>query len=100
MYGNVYTRIKRRIYINMKYIITENKLPIYLLRRLSMIKDRLEIIVQNLFDEDEMPFVPFEHFLLNVSDYVATDKPKAFIVFFPTIPSGLRGFPSESLFAF
>ena len=57
----------------MKYIITENKLPIYLLRRISMIKDRLEIIVQNLFDEDEMPFVPFEHFLLSVSDYVATE---------------------------
>ncbi len=57
----------------MKYIIKESKLPIYILRRLSMVKDRLDIIVQNIFDDDEMRFVQFEHFLLTVSDYVATE---------------------------
>jgi hypothetical protein len=57
----------------MKYIIKESKLPIYILRRLSVIKDRLDIIVQNIFDENEMSFVPLQHFLLAVSDYVATE---------------------------
>jgi hypothetical protein len=57
----------------MKYIITESKLPIYILRRLNSIKDRLDVIVQNIFDENEMPFVPFQHFLISVSDYVATE---------------------------
>jgi len=57
----------------MKYIIKESKLPIYILRRLNSIKDRLDIVVQNVFDENEMPFVPFQHFLSSVSDYVATE---------------------------
>lgn len=57
----------------MKYIITESKLPIYILRRISMVKDRIDIIVQNIFDDDEMQFVHFQHFLVTVSDYVATE---------------------------
>ena len=57
----------------MKYIIKESKLPIYILRRLNFIKDRLDTIVQNVFDENEIPFVPFHHFLVSISDYVATE---------------------------
>ena len=57
----------------MKYIIKESQIPIYILRRLDSIKDRLDIVVQNVFDENEMSFVPFQHFLISISDYVATE---------------------------
>lgn len=57
----------------MKYIITEDKFPIYLLRRISVIKDKIVIAIQNLFDDNELRLVPFEQFLLYVSAYVATE---------------------------
>lgn len=57
----------------MKYIITENKLPIYLLRRIDVIKDMLDKVVQLVFDEDVMPFLNFQGFLLSISEYVAEE---------------------------
>lgn len=53
-------------------IIKENN--IHLRRRESIMKEKLDSIIQNRFtDEFSLQFMPFEHFRLHISDYVGTE---------------------------
>ena len=53
-------------------IIKENN--IHLRRRESIMKEKLDSIIQNRFtDEFSLQFIPFEHFRLHISDYVGTE---------------------------
>jgi hypothetical protein len=52
-------------------ILKENNF--HLLRRESMIKKKLDSIIQNRFTNEEFQFMPFEHFRLHISDYVGTE---------------------------
>jgi hypothetical protein len=36
-------------------------------------KEKLDSIIQNRFNNDEFQFIPFEHFRLHISDYVGTE---------------------------
>jgi hypothetical protein len=52
-------------------ILKENN--IHLRRRESMMKEKLDSIIQNRFTDEEFQFMPFEHFRLHISDYVGTE---------------------------
>ena len=52
-------------------ILKENN--IHLKRRESMMKEKLDSIIQNRFTNEEFKFMPFEHFRLHISDYVGTE---------------------------
>jgi hypothetical protein len=52
-------------------IIKENN--IHLRRRESIMKEKLDSIIQNRFTDEEFQFMPFEHFRLHISDYVGTE---------------------------
>jgi hypothetical protein len=52
-------------------IIKENN--IRLRRRESMIKEKLDSIIQNNLTNKEFQSIPFEHFRLHISDYVGTE---------------------------
>jgi len=52
-------------------IIKENN--IHLRRRESIMKEKLDTIIQNRFTDEEFQFMPFEHFRLHISDYVGTE---------------------------
>jgi len=51
-------------------ILKENNF--HLRRRESMMKEKLDWIVRNNFDNEELKFTPFEHFRLHISDYVGS----------------------------
>jgi hypothetical protein len=36
-------------------------------------KKKLDSIIQNNFNDEELKFTPFEHFRLHISDYVGTE---------------------------
>ena len=52
-------------------IIKENN--IHLRRRESIMKEKLDSIIQNRFTNEEFQFMTFEHFRLHISDYVGTE---------------------------
>ena len=52
-------------------IIKENN--IHLRKRESIMKEKLDSIIQNRFTDEEFQFMPFEHFRLHISDYVGTE---------------------------
>ena len=52
-------------------ILKENN--IHLRRREYIMKKKLDSIIQNNFNDEELKFTPFEHFILHLSDYVGTE---------------------------
>jgi len=62
---------KGDITINGKPLLKENN--IHLKRREYIMKKKLDSIIQNNFNDEELKFTPFEHFRLHISDYVGTE---------------------------